>query len=97
MNGYTAQALGKAHVEYARATSGRDVKVIVYIDDALGEHGRQDLKAVVEGVPGVRSATFPMNGQDLLVVSYDRHLASSVGIVDRVRHQSVKARRTGCM
>lgn len=95
MNRSSALFLDERRIEDTEAVAGHGVEVIVHIRDALGEARRQDLKVVLEQVPGVRSAAFSANRNHLLLVSYDRHITSSFNILDSVRHQRVNAKLVG--
>jgi hypothetical protein len=75
----------------------KHVKIVIHVDENLGEHERKDLVAALEGTPGIRAAEFCPLRYHLMLVQYDRGDLSSQEVLARVLSENVHAELIGPM
>ena len=71
------------------------VEVIVHISETLGEARRMDLVAALENEQSIVSAEFCPLRYHLMLVRYDRDIASSQDVLSSVKSQNYNARLIG--
>ena len=84
------QALRNTDVEPANT-----VEIIVHITETLGEERRRDLVSALEAEDSIVSAEFCPLRYHLMLVRYDRDVASSQDVLSSVLSQNYKARLIG--
>ena len=85
-----AQALRSIQNEPANT-----VEVIVHISETLGEARRMDLVEALENEESIVSAEFCPLRYHLMLVRYDRDIASSQDVLSSVKSQNYNARLIG--
>ena len=71
------------------------VEIIVHISENLGETRRNDLVDALEKEGGIVSAEFCPLRYHLMLVRYDRDIASSQDVLSSVKAQNYNARLIG--
>ena len=71
------------------------VEIVVHISDALTENQRQNLVATLEAAESIRSAEFCPLRYHLMLVRYDRDIASSQDVLASITAQNYKAQLIG--
>ena len=84
------QALRSTEVEPANT-----VEIIVHISETLGEERRRDLVSALESEDSIVSAEFCPLRYHLMLVRYDRGIASSQDVLSSVLSQNYIARLIG--
>jgi hypothetical protein len=85
-----AQALQSIQNEPANT-----VEIIVHISETLGEARRMDLVTALENVESIVSAEFCPLRYHLMLVRYDRDIATSQDVLSSVKSQNYNARLIG--
>ena len=85
-----AQALRSIQNEPANT-----VEIIVHISETLGEARRKDLVAAMENEESIVSAEFCPLRYHLMLVRYDRDIATSQDVLSSVKSQNYNARLIG--
>lgn len=85
-----AQALQSIQNEPANT-----VEIIVHISETLGEARRMDLVTALENEESIVSAEFCPLRYHLMLVRYDRDIASSQDVLSSVKSQNYNARLIG--
>ena len=85
-----AQALHSIQNEPANT-----VEIIVHISETLGEARRKDLVAAMENEESIVSAEFCPLRYHLMLVRYDRDIATSQDVLSSVKSQNYNARLIG--
>lgn len=85
-----AQALQSTQNEPANT-----VEIIVHISETLGEARRMDLVTALENEESIVSAEFCPLRYHLMLVRYDRDIASSQDVLSSVKSQNYNARLIG--
>jgi hypothetical protein len=84
------QALRNTEVEPANT-----VEIIVHISETIGEQRRKDLVSALESEDSIVSAEFCPLRYHLMLVRYDRDIASSQDVLSSVVSQNYNARLIG--
>lgn len=71
------------------------VEIVVHITETLGEERRKDLVTALEGEGSIVSAEFCPLRYHLMLVRYDRDVASSQDVLASVKAQNYNARLIG--
>ena len=71
------------------------VEIIVHISETLGEARRKDLVAAMENEESIVSAEFCPLRYHLILVRYDRDIATSQDVLSSVKSQNYNARLIG--
>ena len=85
-----AQALQSIQNEPANT-----VEIIVHISETLGEARRMDLVTALENEESIVSAEFCPLRYHLMLVRYDRDIATSQDVLSSVKSQNYNARLIG--
>jgi len=76
---------------------GRNIEIVVHINETLEEHRRKELVDALEDGDGIYTAEFCPLRYHLMLVQYDRERLSSREVLNRVTDQNVKAQLIGPM
>ena len=76
---------------------GRNIEIVVHINETLEEHRREELVDALEGSDGIYTAEFCPLRYHLMLVQYDRESLSSQDVLNRVTDQNVNAQLIGPM
>jgi hypothetical protein len=71
------------------------VEIVVHISETLGEQRRRDLVTALEDADSIVSAEFCPLRYHLMLVRYDRDVATSQDVLARVKSQNYHARLIG--
>jgi len=71
------------------------VEIVVHISESLGESKRRDLVAALENEDSIMSAEFCPLRYHLMLVRYNRDIASSQDVLASVKTQNYNARLIG--
>ncbi len=71
------------------------VEIVVHISETLGEQRRRDLVTALEDTDSIVSAEFCPLRYHLMLVRYDRDVATSQDVLARVKSQNYQARLIG--
>ncbi len=85
-----AQALHRIETQPAHV-----VEIVVHITESLGERERQELVDALEKSDGITAAEFCPLRYHLMLVRYDRDIASSQDVLSSVKSQNYNARLIG--
>ena len=76
---------------------GRNIEIVVHINETLEEHRRKELVDALEDSDGIYTAEFCPLRYHLMLVQYDRESLSSQEVLNRVMDQNVRAQLIGPM
>jgi hypothetical protein len=77
--------------------AGRNIEIVVHINESLEEHRRKELVNALEDSDGIYTAEFCPFRYHLMLVQYDRERLSSQDVLNRVTDLRVKAQLIGPM
>jgi allophanate hydrolase subunit 1 len=77
--------------------AGRNIEIVVHINESLEEHRRKELVNALEDSDGIYTAEFCPLRYHLMLVQYDRERLSSQDVLNRVTDLRVKAQLIGPM
>ena len=68
------------------------IEIVVHISEKLKNRQRKNMVDALERADGIVSAEFCPLRHHLMLLKYDTHMFSSVGLLATVKSQNVKAR-----